>query len=249
MAEAIAAIGLAASVIQIADFSRRFLRRLKEYREKTNTLPSQFEDIDIQLPYIICVLEVLELRIQQDGYDAKFSRTLRPILEASRMKIERLDTIFSNLSLSSCSSSWERKRRAIRSLQCDRDVKRCIESLKDHTRLLLFCGMISTEAQFSDQSLSEIQRQAHSSDALSEASSEQSDLVTISHGPREDLLAKWTKPIDFQNCTCSRLATIQQSNDWPLWRSRFVSQVLSMHHASCPLFMERNNLRRLSFHI
>ncbi|KAL8726231.1 MAG: hypothetical protein Q9181_006133, partial [Wetmoreana brouardii] len=94
MAEAIVAVGLVASVIQITDFSRKFLKRLKQYEEKTSSLPSSFQAISLHLPFIINGLQIVETQAKQHKNAYENSPEVQPILEACRKEIDELNRIF-----------------------------------------------------------------------------------------------------------------------------------------------------------
>ena len=58
MAEAIVAIGLAASILQLVDFSAKVLARLREFQSTVQT--RIFQDIIVQLPLIIDIMNRIQ---------------------------------------------------------------------------------------------------------------------------------------------------------------------------------------------
>jgi hypothetical protein len=52
MAEAIAVIGLVASIVQLVDFSSRVLHRLEEFQAGLGEIPMSFRHIKAELPVL-----------------------------------------------------------------------------------------------------------------------------------------------------------------------------------------------------
>lgn len=142
MAEAFATVGLVASIIQFVDFSQRFLRRLKEYQDKTNKLPLTFQAIQIQLPLIVDGLKVIETRAKKKGLPHESFHSIQPILEACRKEIEKLDEIFSRLSLPLNASLLSRGSRVMKTFRYDNDVQRSAVLLKDLVQMLILYQVI-----------------------------------------------------------------------------------------------------------
>ena len=66
MAEAVAAISLTASIIQLVDFGSKVVHRLHEFQSNINEVPKVFRDIATRLPLLI---DTLEQTKQADGAD------------------------------------------------------------------------------------------------------------------------------------------------------------------------------------
>lgn len=66
MEEALAAIGLATSILQFVNFSSKVLARLHEFHSSVQKTPRVFQDITIQLPLIIKIMTWIEERFR-DG--------------------------------------------------------------------------------------------------------------------------------------------------------------------------------------
>lgn len=248
MAEAITAVGLVASIIQITDFSRRFLRRLKEYDERATDLPLTFQAIVLQLPFIIGVLEVVEARAQRKELADEFLPAVQPVLDACRKEIEHLERIFSHVSLSPTSSSWNRKSQAMKSLRYDRDVQRSMATLKSHVDLLMWT-QITTSVIAPRRMLESTDPHQNSSAGSTQDHFEQELGSALSPLRRQDFTSVWDKHLGTELCTCKRRPVIQKSTKWAFWFTDFSSQLLSMHSVGCPLFSEYRDLRRLSFNL
>lgn len=60
MAEAAAAIGLAASIISLINFGSKLVSRIKEIQENTEEVPVVFRDVSVQLPLLLNLVENLQ---------------------------------------------------------------------------------------------------------------------------------------------------------------------------------------------
>ena len=64
MAEAAAAIGLAASVASLIDLSVNVVSRLHEFISKTSDIPESFRSLSIQLPLLTATLQHIQAQAQ-----------------------------------------------------------------------------------------------------------------------------------------------------------------------------------------
>src|ERR1700712_2367622 len=93
MAEALAVVGVVASIVQLVDFSSKVLVRLDEFQSSLGEIPKSFRHIKAELP-------VLRDTLQQtkDAIDAGFVRdetkiALTPAIEGCMEQIRSLDGI------------------------------------------------------------------------------------------------------------------------------------------------------------
>ena len=218
MAEALAAVGLVASVIQIVHFSQRFLRRLKEYQDKTNKLPATFQAVQIQLPLIVNCLKVIEARAEQRILPNESFHLIPPILEACRKEIEKLDEIFSRLSLPSNTPLLSKGSRAIQIFRFNDDVQRSADILKDHIQILMCYQINTASVGTSILLLQDISHDAHNLEPPIEDSYKNETTLDVSPlQERNDNASLWEKYLRLDPCTCTRRPIIHKSTQWAFW--------------------------------
>lgn len=67
MGEAIAAVGLAASIVQLLKFGTEVVCRLQDYRKRSKEIPTVFHDISVQLPLLLADLRATKDRNKKNG--------------------------------------------------------------------------------------------------------------------------------------------------------------------------------------
>lgn len=87
MAEAVAAIGLAASIVQLLSFGTGVVARLHEYRTKSKETPAVFHDISVQLPLLIADLRVTKERAEKYGLPSDVAESVSTIVRSCETHI------------------------------------------------------------------------------------------------------------------------------------------------------------------
>jgi hypothetical protein len=138
MAEAIAVVGVVASIVQLVDYSSKVLHRLNEFQSRVGEVPKPFRHIKAQLP-------VLQDTLQQTkkGIDAGFVRdetrkALIPAMEGCKKQIGLLDDILTKI-LPAPGDSWgEKSKKALLSLRKDAKVESIAKILHGYIGTLTF---------------------------------------------------------------------------------------------------------------
>jgi len=138
MAEALAVVGVVASIIQLVDFSSKVLVRLDEFQSSLGEIPKSFRHIKAELP-------VLRDTLQQtkDAIDAGFVRdetktALAPAIEGCMDQIKSLDAILTKTLPTPNDSRLKRGTKAIWSLHQDAKVESITKVLQGSIGILTF---------------------------------------------------------------------------------------------------------------
>ncbi|KFY94925.1 hypothetical protein V498_03651 [Pseudogymnoascus sp. VKM F-4517 (FW-2822)] len=131
MAEALAIVGVVASVAQLVDFSTTVLYRLKEYQSSLGEVPKSFRQISKELPLLLHTIQQI-----QDAIDAGFvgietEKALLPVVEGCQEQLELLESILVKTLPKADDSSLEKGKKAISSLGQDGKVERILKNLRD----------------------------------------------------------------------------------------------------------------------
>lgn len=82
MAEAAAAIGLAASIVQLLHLGTEVIGRLHDYRTKSKETPAVFHDISVQLPLLVADLRVTRERAERNGLPSDVTESVSAIVKS-----------------------------------------------------------------------------------------------------------------------------------------------------------------------
>lgn len=138
MAEALAIVGVVASVAQLVDFSTTVLYRLKEYQSSLGEVPKSFRQISKELPLLLHTIQQI-----QDAIDAGFvgietEKALLPVVEGCQEQLEQLESILVKTLPKADDSSLEKGKKAISSLGQDGKVERILKNLRGFISSLTF---------------------------------------------------------------------------------------------------------------
>jgi hypothetical protein len=138
MAEALAVIGVVASIVQLVDFSSKVLVRLDEFQSSLGEIPKSFRHIKAELPVLQDTLKQTK-----DAVDAGFVRdetktALTPAIEGCMEQIRSLDAILTKTLPTSNDSRLRRGTKAIWSLHQDAKVESIMKVLRGYIGTLTF---------------------------------------------------------------------------------------------------------------
>ena len=138
MAEALAVVGLVASIVQLVDFSGRLVDRLKEFQSATQDLPKAFQDISIQLPLLVNTLRRTQSQATAGHVSSETAGVLKPVVEGCLSRIRSLEEILAKALPTQESSAWERSFKALSSLRYDKAVLQISLALQSYVQYLTY---------------------------------------------------------------------------------------------------------------
>ena len=124
MAEALAAVGIVASIIQVVDFGSQVLKRLKEYQSKLGEIPEAFWHIKAELPMLLDALQQTKAVIDTGSLQDKTKNTLLPATKGCGLQIKALDNIIAEVLPVLDNTQARRSKKAFQSLQHNIKVKK-----------------------------------------------------------------------------------------------------------------------------
>ncbi|KAI9771284.1 MAG: hypothetical protein M1840_002254 [Geoglossum simile] len=144
MAEALAAVGIVANIIQIVDFGSRVLKRLDEYQSKLGEIPEAFRHIKAELPVLLDALQQTKAAIDAESIRDNPKNALLPAVEGCRVQIKALDDVIAEV-LPASDDSWVRRRRkAFRSLRHDAKVEKITAVVRGYVQTLTYHAAASS---------------------------------------------------------------------------------------------------------
>lgn len=137
MAEAIAAISLAASILQLVEFGSKVVHRLHEFQSNINDVPEVFRDIMTRLPLLIDTLEQTQ---QADGAhrSERTANALKPVVDGCLSQLSLLDGILKTHIPKEGDSVYRKSLKALSSLAHDKDIQKINSALGGHVQTLTY---------------------------------------------------------------------------------------------------------------
>ena len=140
MAEALAGIGAAASIVQLISTGCHLLNRINDFRSSTEDDPAMFRDISIQLPFILDSCKELS----KDHHVVDMPSSIE-IIEGCLRHVQDLDNLISKTLPTSQDSSVRRTWKAIGSVRTEKKILDCQRALETYkTALILLVNRRNT---------------------------------------------------------------------------------------------------------
>jgi Cdc6-like AAA superfamily ATPase len=138
MAEAVAVVGVVASIVQLIHFSTRVACRLQEFHSVAGGIPRSFRLIKTELPLLETTLQQLKGAIDADLVVDGSKKALLPAIAGCYEQIEQLDTILSK-ALPKSDDSWRKiGKKAIMSPHYDAKAESITRILRNYIGTLTF---------------------------------------------------------------------------------------------------------------
>lgn len=138
MAEALAVVGLTASIVQLIDYGTRVVRRLNEFHSKLDSIPESFKHLKLQLPLVLATLKSTQKDVETNKIDQEVEEALSPVIDGCKEHIKSLDNIIDKMLPLSTDSLARRSKKAIFSLHQDSKMDEIASSLRNYIQTLTF---------------------------------------------------------------------------------------------------------------
>ncbi|KAL8689776.1 MAG: hypothetical protein Q9218_004631 [Villophora microphyllina] len=132
MAEAVAAISLAASIVQLLSFGAEVVGRLQDYRTKVDEVPAAFHDISVQLPLLISDLRITKERAENGELEPDVAESLLTLVKACQSHITSLDEILAKTVPITGESTWKTSKKVILSFRQEEKVRIIADKLRNY---------------------------------------------------------------------------------------------------------------------
>jgi hypothetical protein len=138
MAEALAVVGVVASIVQLIDFGSKVLLRLNEFQSNAREIPKTFQHVKAELPVLLDTLEQTKTAIETGSIRDETKKALLPAIDGCRTQIESLNILIMKV-LPLAGDSWrERSRKVISSLRQDANVRKIRSDLQGYIQTLTY---------------------------------------------------------------------------------------------------------------
>ena len=138
MAEAIAVIGLVASIIQLVDFSSTVLHRIEEFQASLGEIPKSFQHIKVELPVLRDTLQQTREAIEAGSVRNETEKALIPAIGGCAEQIGLLDNLLAKVLPVRTDSRLIKGKKAILSLQKEAEIEKITKTLRSYVGTLTF---------------------------------------------------------------------------------------------------------------
>ena len=244
-AEVLAVAGSVAAILQLTDYSKRFLKFLNEYQAKATSLPLSFQLILSEHHLLIRSLEILEAHARQNDIDDDMIPHFQSLSDACHKKMDKLDDILNKFSTSSTNS---RARKAIKAIRHEKEIRQSAATLKECVTTLFMAYQINAIPlnQAPSTLVNSESNEAESLVTLDEPTQEvQTALLTT--GKEHHRLQQTT--LVMNKCNCRHREFVQSSTSWRLGSTSLSSEILAQHRSGCPSYARYAKQHRISFNL
>ena len=138
MAEALAVVGVVASIVQLVDFSSRVVHRLEEFHSHTGEVLKCFRHIEAELPLLNTTLQRIREAIDAESVAEGTKKALLPVIAGCQEQVAQLDTILAK-TLPESDDGWrKRSKKVMISLNQDAKVESIMKILGNYIGILTF---------------------------------------------------------------------------------------------------------------
>ncbi|KAL9598537.1 MAG: hypothetical protein Q9219_004439 [cf. Caloplaca sp. 3 TL-2023] len=161
MAEAIAAVGLAASIIQLVDLGTKFTGRLEEYKTKSTEIPAVFGDIALQLQLLIPDLRKTKERAEKSALSSDAADAVSNVVRSCGDHIKTLDEILVKTMPTSTDSAWQTGKKVLLSIRQEEKVQHVAKKLQEHVIYLTHHTVVNPSQGPGDSPSATVQNDEH----------------------------------------------------------------------------------------
>jgi N-terminal domain on NACHT_NTPase and P-loop NTPases len=136
MAEAIAAVGLVSSIVQLVDFSAKVVTRLNSFASSISELPTTYRTVKLELPLVVDSLRRIREHAESGTLPQESVDAVEGIVEECSRQVQLLQDILNKALPAADDSSWRRRKKALLSLSKDKELEQISKSLGKYVTIL-----------------------------------------------------------------------------------------------------------------
>jgi hypothetical protein len=138
MAELLAAVSIAASILHLIEFSSKVIRRLDEFQAGGRKIPRTLQNLKTKLAVLRKALAHVKNSIDAGLVGDDNDATLRSAVRGCQELIQEVDDIITRILPSPDDSKQKRVKKVLASFHQEAKISRIIKTLNDHIRDLTF---------------------------------------------------------------------------------------------------------------
>ena len=137
MAEAIAVVGLIASIASLVDLSTKVVSRLQEFNSKSTDIPESFRSLSLRLPLLTSTLQDIESQAKTGHIPDSAAKALHAVVDSTSQYVSILQVQLKKVLPSEDASRLERASKALKSLAKENQIQQALEKIYKNNDILI----------------------------------------------------------------------------------------------------------------
>lgn len=138
MAEVVAAISFVSAIVSLTEIGWRLIERMRAFQSETHEIPEAFRHLNAQLPITLDSLKRTEAMAKTGEVETATQEALIPALDGCTEQLQLLDTLLHHYLPVKEDSTWEKKKKAWKSVSKDKETNRIVTELDRYIAILTF---------------------------------------------------------------------------------------------------------------
>ena len=137
MAEAVAIIGLVASIASLVELTAKVVSRLHEFTSKSSEVPESFRSLSTRLPLLTATLQHIQSQAEDGRFPDDVAKALKAVVDDTSKQVSDIQISLSKVLPSDGASKFERALKALKSLAKEDKVQRALEKIYGNNDILV----------------------------------------------------------------------------------------------------------------
>ena len=137
MAEAVAIVGLAASIASLVDLSVKVVSRLHDFTSKSSEVPESFRSLSTRLPLLTATLQHIQTQAEGGHFPDDVTEALKVVVDDTSKQVSDIQMSVSKVLPSDGASKLERALKALKSLAKEDRLQRALEKIYGNNDILV----------------------------------------------------------------------------------------------------------------
>ena len=137
MAEAVAIVGLVASIASLVELSAKIVSRLHDFNLKSSEVPDSFRPLSTRLPLLTITLQHIQCQAENGRFSDNVTKALKVAVDDTSKQVSDIQIFLSKGLPSDCASKLERAFKVLKSLAKEDKVQRALEKIYGNIEILV----------------------------------------------------------------------------------------------------------------
>lgn len=137
MAEAVAIIGLVASIASLVDLSAKVISGLYDITSKSSEVPESFRSLSTRLPLLTATLQHIQSQAEDGRLPDDVTKALKTVIDDTFKQVSDIQIPLSKVLSSDGASRLERVLKVLKSLAKEDKVQRALEKIYRNNEILI----------------------------------------------------------------------------------------------------------------
>ena len=137
MAEAVAIVGLVASIASLIELSAKVLSRLHDFTSKSSEVPESFRSLSTRLPLLTATLQHIQSQAEDSRFPDSVTKALKAVIDDTSRQISDIQISLSKVLPLDGASKLERALKALKSLAKEDKVQQALEKIYRNNEILV----------------------------------------------------------------------------------------------------------------